>query len=48
MYFRALRTLPTVEIILGHFLSNPARLPLADGSGIAEVLKTEEKGSDVT
>ncbi len=47
MYFRALRTLPTFEIILGHFLSNPAKLPLTDGSGFAEVLKTEEKGSDV-
>jgi len=46
-YFRALRTLPTVEIIFGHFLSNPAHLPLADRSGFAEVLKTEEKGSDV-
>jgi uncharacterized LabA/DUF88 family protein len=47
LYFRALRTLPAVEIILGHFLSNPIRLPLADGSGFAEVLRTEEKGSDV-
>jgi uncharacterized LabA/DUF88 family protein len=47
MYFRALRTLSTVEIILGHFQSNPAWLPLADGSSFAKVLRTEEKGSDV-
>jgi uncharacterized LabA/DUF88 family protein len=47
MYFRALRTLPTIEIIFGHFLSNPTKLPLVNGSGLAEVLKTEEKGSDV-
>jgi len=47
LYFRALRTLPTVEIVLGHFLSNTINLPLADGSGFARVLKTEEKGSDV-
>ena len=47
MYFRALRTLPAVEIVLGHFLSNTINLPLADGSGFARVLKTEEKGSDV-
>jgi uncharacterized LabA/DUF88 family protein len=47
MYFRALRTVSDLEIILGHFLANPVRLPLRDGSGFAEVIRTEEKGSDV-
>lgn len=46
-YFKALRTLPTVEIILGRFLTNVVRLPKADGRGFARVLRTEEKGSDV-
>ena len=46
-YFRALRTLPRVEIILGRFLTNAVRLPRADGRGFVEVLRTEEKGSDV-
>jgi len=46
-YFRALRTLPTVEIILGRFLTNTVRLPRADGRGFVSVLRTEEKGSDV-
>ncbi|MEE8368896.1 MAG: NYN domain-containing protein, partial [Thermoanaerobaculia bacterium] len=47
IYLRALRTLPNVEVILGHFLANKVRMPLADGSGFAEVIRTEEKGSDV-
>jgi uncharacterized LabA/DUF88 family protein len=50
-YLRALRTIPELEIYLGHFLSNPTRLPLANpvpGSPrTVEVIKTEEKGSDV-
>lgn len=46
-YFRALRTLPKVQIILGHFLTNVVSLPLANGSGFVNVLRTEEKGSDV-
>jgi len=46
-YLRALRTLPDFEIILGHFLSHVIRMPLADGSGYADVIKTEEKKSDV-
>lgn len=46
-YFRAIRTLPNVEIILGQFLTNRVRLPRADGSGHVQVLRTEEKGSDV-
>jgi uncharacterized LabA/DUF88 family protein len=46
-YFRALRTLPRTEIVLGRFLTNPVRLPRADRRGFAFVLRTEEKGSDV-
>ncbi|MCG3198284.1 MAG: NYN domain-containing protein [Candidatus Omnitrophica bacterium] len=50
-FLRALRTLPDVEIIFGHFLSHPVRMPLANYSGpgprTVEVIKTEEKGSDV-
>lgn len=51
LYLRALRTLPNVDIIAGHFLSNPVTLPIhpppPTGSRWARVLKTEEKGSDV-
>lgn len=51
VYLRALRTLPGVEIILGHFLSHPVRMRLANdppaGPAYALVWKTEEKGSDV-
>lgn len=46
-YLRALATLPEVSIHFGMFLTNPATLQLADGSGMATVLRTEEKGSDV-
>ena len=46
-YLRALGTIPNLEIHFGAFLTNPARLPLADGSGMAWVMRTEEKGSDV-
>lgn len=51
IYLRALRTIPNFEIILGHFLSHTIRLPLADPiagqNSYANVIKTEEKGSDV-
>ena len=51
IYFRALRTLPNVEIIFGHFLSNIVSMPLAGcepgKQKYANVIKTEEKGSDV-
>ena len=51
VYLRALRTLPNVEIIFGHFLTNKVKMPLANpapgGPRVAEVRKTEEKGSDV-
>jgi len=50
-YLRALRTLPNVSIHLGKFLQSSVRMPLASpklgGPKTVEVLKTEEKGSDV-
>jgi hypothetical protein len=50
-YLRALRTIPNLSIHLGYYLSHPARMPLAHprrlGPKTVEVLKTEEKGSDV-
>ena len=51
MYLRALRTIPGLEIIFGHFLTHSVRLPLANPiagqNSYVEVIKTEEKGSDV-
>ena len=50
-YLRALGTLPKVSVHLGHFLSYPTRMALANppagGPKTVEVIKTEEKGSDV-
>lgn len=50
-YLRALGTLPRVSIHLGHFLTRSATMPLAHpspgGPKFADVMKTEEKGSDV-
>ena len=50
-YLRALRTIPHLSIHLGHYLSHPVRMPLARppsvGPQTVEVLRTEEKGSDV-
>lgn len=48
-YFRALQTIPNVEIIEGRFLTKPTRMPLANTNPqqFAQVIKTEEKGSDV-
>jgi hypothetical protein len=50
-YLRALATLPKVEVHLGSFLTKPTRMALADppvaGPRTVEVIKTEEKGSDV-
>ncbi len=46
-YLRALRTIPILEIVFGHFLTNTVFLPRADGKGFERVVKTEEKGSDV-
>ncbi len=51
MYLRALKTIPNLEIILGHFLSHEVSMPLANcppgHQKYAHVIKTEEKGSDV-
>lgn len=51
IYLRALRTLPNLEIIYGHFLQHPVKMPLVSSLGgtirYANVMKTEEKGSDV-
>jgi uncharacterized LabA/DUF88 family protein len=50
-YLRALATLPLVTTHYGRFLSHPVRMPLVNpptnGPRTVEVLKTEEKGSDV-
>ncbi len=50
-YLRALRTLPSVELQFGQFRTHVTRLPLAhpesDDVTMAEVLKTEEKRTDV-
>jgi hypothetical protein len=54
-YLRALRTIPHLEIHLGHFLSHTVRMPEPIPPGApttakptyVQVVKTEEKGSDV-
>jgi len=47
-YFRALETIPNLEIIKGQFLVSRPRMPLCDNpSERVCVIKTEEKGSDV-
>lgn len=50
IYLRALATMPSVEITYGRFLSSTVRMPCADPAAkprTVEVIKTEEKGSDV-
>lgn len=51
IYLRALRTLPEVEIVYGHFSAHRVSMYLADSKPgrprYADVIKTEEKGSDV-
>lgn len=51
VYIRALETIPDLTIHYGRFLSKPTRMPLANpprrGPRTVEVIKTEEKGSDV-
>lgn len=58
IYLRALKTLPNVEIHLGHFLSHSVWMPMDvpspaqqvhanDSVVYARVVRTEEKGSDV-
>lgn len=48
-YFRALLTVPEIEIIEGRFLTKDVMMPLANTNPqqYAKVIKTEEKGSDV-
>lgn len=50
-FLRALGTIPHLEIIYGHFLTNEVMMPLAErppgAPRYAKVIKTEEKGSDV-
>ena len=49
--FRALRTLPNLTMHYGTFIVKPVRMmlvtPLPDGTRFVDVVKTEEKGSDV-
>jgi uncharacterized LabA/DUF88 family protein len=47
VYLRALRTTPVLTIHLGHFLASKPWMMRADGQGKIQVLKSEEKGSDV-
>ena len=50
-YLRALRTLPNLEIIYGHYSEHVKWMRLAnpttDSNPYVEVIRTEEKGSDV-
>lgn len=50
-FLRALKTLPNIEIIFGHFLTNEVWVPRADSPPenrkYVKVIRTEEKGSDV-
>jgi hypothetical protein len=51
VYLRALRTIPNLSLHFGHYLTSTVRMPLAaptqGGPRTVEVIKTEEKGSDV-
>jgi len=51
IYMRALETIPGLSIHYGHYLTHVTRMPLANprrgGARTVEVVKTEEKGSDV-
>lgn len=50
-YLRALRTIPNLQIVYGHYLSHVVWMPLASPAPgqkpFVQVIKTEEKGSDV-
>jgi hypothetical protein len=46
-YLRALRTLSGLTIHKGEYRQDVVEMLLADGSGMVEVIKNEEKGSDV-
>jgi uncharacterized LabA/DUF88 family protein len=51
VYLRALQTIPNLRIIFGHYLSHvvwmPLASPLSGQKPFVQVVKTEEKGSDV-
>jgi len=49
VYLRALRTIPNLSIIYGHFLTHSCRMVLTGTNPVKKVWvdKTEEKGSDV-
>lgn len=49
VYLRALRTIPNLEVIFGHFLTHSVLMTLTDVVPAKRVWvdKTEEKGSDV-
>ncbi len=51
VYWRALKTIPILEIIEGHYSEHPKWMrlvnPLPGQPRFANVIKTEEKGSDV-
>jgi hypothetical protein len=51
VYLRALQTTPNLQIIYGHYLSHVVWMPLAKPipgkNPFVQVIKTEEKGSDV-
>lgn len=50
IYFNALKVIPNLHIILGNFIAKPTKFPkhpISMPPEIVEVLKTEEKGSDV-
>ncbi len=47
IYLRALRTIPNLTLYTGRFLASKVWMKRADGLGYVEVLKSEEKGSDV-
>jgi hypothetical protein len=50
-YLRALKTIPNLDIHTGYYLSHPVRMRLAnpppDGPATVEVIRSEEKSSDV-
>jgi uncharacterized LabA/DUF88 family protein len=47
IYLRALRTIPNLTLYTSRFLASKVRMMRADGRGPVQVLKSEEKGSDV-
>ena len=47
IYIRALRTIPNLTVHTGRYLASTVRMMRADGLGTVEILKSEEKGSDV-